>query len=81
MKEYFILTVISICATLLIATAKVCFASKCSNVEFCFGLLKVEREVDLEKQQYAEEKEEIIIQTQNEQKRHHHPHSSLEPEL
>lgn len=60
MKEFFILTLVSIIATIILASVKICFASKCKNVDVCFGILRVEREVSLERQEYQEEKNEIV---------------------
>jgi len=69
MGDYFILTIVSFSAAIFIATIKICFASKCQSIDFCFGLLRVDRSVNLESQQISSNLTlDVVRQTQNEKK-------------
>lgn len=54
MNSYFILSVVSILSAVLIVALKVCYASKCDDVTFCWGLIHIEREVSMEDTQLAD---------------------------
>lgn len=54
MNTYFILSLVSLLAAVTIVALKVCYASKCEKVRFCWGILEVEREVSLENKELSE---------------------------
>lgn len=52
MSSNTIIVIITISATVLIFLFKICFASKCERVSLCFGLLNIDREVQLENKEF-----------------------------
>lgn len=51
MNSYFILSLVSLLCAVVIIALKVCYASKCDNISFCWGCIHIEREVELEKKE------------------------------
>lgn len=54
MNSYFIVSVVSIFAAVCIVGLKVCYASKCDDINLCWGLIHIEREVRYEDSQLAD---------------------------
>ena len=52
MNTYFVLTIISILAALLVVSMKICFASKCQEFSLCFCLFTVKRDVSIEDKEF-----------------------------
>lgn len=48
MSSYFIISIVSILSAMLVVGMRVCFASKCKEVDICWGLFSVKRSVALE---------------------------------
>jgi hypothetical protein len=74
MNPYFILSLVSLLSAVLIVALKVCYASKCDKIELCFGLIKINREVEFEQPQFREyvdtsNQDFYVKQTNNEQSR------------
>jgi len=52
MNTYFILSLVTILAGIMILAMKVCFASKCEEFSICFGLVSVKRNVVIEEKEF-----------------------------
>ena len=50
MDSVLIISLATICSGIVVLGLRLCFKSKCSDVSLCFGLLKFERNVELEMQ-------------------------------
>jgi hypothetical protein len=53
MNSYFILSLVSLLSAIAIVALKVCYASKCERVEFCWGGILIDREPRLENREIS----------------------------
>lgn len=60
MEQYdiLILTLVGSLTSIILLTLKLCFKSKCSDINLCFGLMKIKREVQFETELKIEDKKE-----------------------
>jgi len=74
-----ILSFLFVCIAAIIIGMKICFASKCQNVELCWGLLQISRMVNMESTEFHSNsnQENQTIQRQNDsnKKQVGHEHS------
>ncbi len=61
MDSYFLIAVVTIIGGVLVLAIKVCFASKCEELEICYGLVSIKRNVIVEEKEFHEENKEDSV--------------------
>ena len=82
MNSFLIVSIVSLLSAVLIVALKVCFASKCDKIEIRFGLIKINREVELEHPEFTDSsnvrnQEVMFIQRNNEKSKVEGSHVGL----
>jgi hypothetical protein len=65
LSEIFYSNVVTICSGIILAVVAVCYKSKCRNVNCCFGLIQIDRDVIAEEHIDEHEHEDDIEMKQN----------------
>lgn len=52
MQTSYLITIVTIVAGVIIFIFKICFASKCGRVSLCWGIINIDREVNLESKEF-----------------------------
>lgn len=60
MSSYFIISIVSILSAMLVVGMKVCFASKCKEIDICWGLFSVRRSVALEDTEFPINGQQVL---------------------
>lgn len=61
MDSYFLIAVVTIIGGVVVLGIKVCFASKCEELDICYGLVSIKRNVIVEEKEFHEENKEDIV--------------------
>lgn len=50
LSEIFYSNLVTICSGIILAMVAVCYKSKCSNINCCYGLIEIDRNVAIEEE-------------------------------
>jgi translation elongation factor EF-1beta len=65
MDAYLILSIVTLISAIVLVAMKICFASKCEEISFCYGILRVNRNVSMEDREFHGSVRQEITQMQN----------------